>query len=1149
MKKNLLGFILGLMLMFVNYIANAQDWEMVGTQKASVETQINLLSAKSQSMQIEFKFNAYALDKISTSKGMESLLKVPNCSRTKVKGAPDLPKISQALAIPDATGMELKIVNSEFIELDNIDLLPSKGIITRDKDPKTVPYVYGEVYTKDEFYPSNIAETADPYIIRNVRGQNVIINPVQYNPMSRKVRVYTKVTVELVAKSGTSKNILNTNPVVQNDEVFDNVLSNHFINYTKSSAKYTPVSESGKKMLIVCYSDFMDEMAEFVSWKESIGYTVNMVDYSTIGSSSALETYVQNQYDQNGISYLLLIGDHPQVPTSSTSAGYSDNNYGYTSGSDHYLDLFVGRFSAQNTTQLQTQIDRTIYYERDVNSSDTWFKKGVGIASNEGGSGGDDGEDDETHMNNIENDLEGYGYTIDRVYQDGGSASQLSTALNSGRGIINYVGHGSDYTWASMVYTQANVNALTNENKLPFVISVACVVGNFTSKTCFAETWLQATNNGNPTGALVFCGSTINQSWASPMCAQDEMNDLLVADSYITYGGMFINGVFQMIDEYGTDGANMADTWTVFGDPSVQMRTPGHPNGPEGGVVNPPVANFSASTTAVSQGETATFTSTSTGSPTSYSWTFEGGTPSTSTAQNPTVTYNTLGTYDVSLTVTNSEGSDSETKSNYITVQEYVPTYCTSKGNDYSYEWIAGVTIGDFTNTSTGTAYSDFTGQTVNMTAGTDYAVSLTPGFKSSTYDEYWKIWVDLNADGDFDDANELIFDAGALSKTTVTGTATIPVGTTSKSTRMRVSMKYNGEQTACESFSYGEVEDYTVVISQGVVDTEAPTAPGNLTSSSITSSSVSLSWNASTDNVEVTEYDIYKNGVFLASTASTSYSVSGLSANTTYGFYVKAKDDAGNVSSASSILNVTTLENQLTYCASQGNNYSYEWIDYVALGEIANTSTGASYSDFTSMTANVALGSSQTIYFSCGFKSSSYTEYWHVWIDWDQNGTFDSDEQMVNGSSSSSDNLSGTFTVPSDAVIGTTRMRVTMKYNAAATSCETFSYGEVEDYTINVTTARSDNRAELDGTEIGNEDPTSVNVYPNPAENHINVIVSNGSRVGAISIYSITGNLIKTIDMEGCEQEIQISDIPVGIYFISVDNEKESLVTKFVKR
>jgi len=91
--------------------------------------------------------------------------------------------------------------------------------------------------------------------------------------------------------------------------------------------------------------------------------------------------------------------------------------------------------------------------------------------------------------------------------------------------------------------------------------------------------------------------------------------------------------------------------------------------------------------------------------------------------------------------------------------------------------------------------------------------------------------------------------------------------------------------------------------------DTEAPTAPTNLTASNVTTSSVDLSWSASTDNVGVTSYEIYKDNAYYTSTSSTNYSVSGLSAGTTYQFYVKAKDAAGNVSAASNTVTVTTDE------------------------------------------------------------------------------------------------------------------------------------------------------------------------------------------------------------------------------------------------
>ncbi|HAF28623.1 MAG TPA: peptidase M4 [Bacteroidales bacterium] len=93
------------------------------------------------------------------------------------------------------------------------------------------------------------------------------------------------------------------------------------------------------------------------------------------------------------------------------------------------------------------------------------------------------------------------------------------------------------------------------------------------------------------------------------------------------------------------------------------------------------------------------------------------------------------------------------------------------------------------------------------------------------------------------------------------------------------------------------------------VTDTEAPTAPANLTASNVTTSSVDLNWTASTDNIGVTGYDVYKNGTYLATTTNTNYSVVGLSAATTYSFYAKAKDAAGNISAASNTVNVTTNE------------------------------------------------------------------------------------------------------------------------------------------------------------------------------------------------------------------------------------------------
>ncbi|MFJ1702671.1 glycoside hydrolase family 6 protein [Kitasatospora sp. NPDC088346] len=89
--------------------------------------------------------------------------------------------------------------------------------------------------------------------------------------------------------------------------------------------------------------------------------------------------------------------------------------------------------------------------------------------------------------------------------------------------------------------------------------------------------------------------------------------------------------------------------------------------------------------------------------------------------------------------------------------------------------------------------------------------------------------------------------------------------------------------------------------------DTTAPSVPAGLRSTAVTASGVSLAWTASTDNVGVTAYDVYRGGVLVGSTAATSYGDTGLSAATAYGYTVRARDAAGNASAPSAALVVTT--------------------------------------------------------------------------------------------------------------------------------------------------------------------------------------------------------------------------------------------------
>ena len=138
------------------------------------------------------------------------------------------------------------------------------------------------------------------------------------------------------------------------------------------------------------------------------------------------------------------------------------------------------------------------------------------------------------------------------------------------------------------------------------------------------------------------------------------------------------------------------------------------------------------------------------------------------------------------------------------------PSYCLSKGQSTSSEWIQSVKLTTMNLVSgAGSGYSDFTNHVADLQPGTNVSIILTPGYAGTNYEEIFTVWIDYNKDLDFYDLNEKVFQSQPVDGA-VTGTFTVPSGLAGN-TRMRVSMKFDTASSTCESFKYGEVEDYTV--------------------------------------------------------------------------------------------------------------------------------------------------------------------------------------------------------------------------------------------------------------------------------------------------------------------------------------------------
>ena len=553
--------------------------------------EVKLISDTEPSTTLSFSLGGFFKEEVNTPNGKQYIITVPKMASMLEEGAPDLPLFAIPVAIGEQDERTVTVEKAEYHDIKDIEIAPSKGNFSRQINPDDVPYRYGEAYANDAFYPSAQALLDQPYILRDLRGQNILVYPFAYNPVTKTLRVYTHLVLSMrkTSDKGNNPKLSVKKGLSKLSPETDAMYAHRFVNYRDKATKYTFVADEGE-MLVICPDRFLNAMQPFVDWKNQSGRPTTMVSLSDIGGNNTdlIKSYILSHYnnpDEN-LCYVLLVGDYADLTPKSMSGGASDIWFGQLEGNDYYPEVFVGRFSAESIADVQHQVTKVIYYERDITAQADWLSKGIGIGSSEGaGSGHNGGESDYQHIEYIRDTLLHYTYSeVSQHYHGvgvGTNATMLRENFNNGASLCNYCNHGSQTNWYVGSFNNSQVNALTNDYKWPVIWSTACLNGQFNySQPCFAETWMRATNNttGVPTGAIGGMFSWTNQPWQPPMTGQDEMVDVLCewrnADRYHhTLGGASLNGNMKILDLHPSDQGETHNTWILFGDPSLMMRT------------------------------------------------------------------------------------------------------------------------------------------------------------------------------------------------------------------------------------------------------------------------------------------------------------------------------------------------------------------------------------------------------------------------------------------------------------------------------------------------------------------------------------------------------------------------------------------------
>ncbi|RLD39777.1 MAG: hypothetical protein DRI89_13240, partial [Bacteroidetes bacterium] len=535
--------------------------------------------------ELNFELGNYELSQITIDGNSYSKILFDGSVFTKKKGFAELPFIHASVKLSANKNVSLEIIEGEYEEYSlDFPLLPSRGVIYRNQDPSTVPYEISESSLRDNWYPQNLATQTSPYILKDLRGTNVFVYPFSYNAVQKTLRVYKSITIKLIENDSPVINPLQKKPTSVLKEM-NSIYSSIFINYPDAKDDLT-IGNYGD-ILVICTDRDEDAIQPYMDWKMEKGYNVSM---EVVATNTNVKTLVQDAYNaNNNLLYIQLVGDWADIKSETLSSGSPmDPQLGCVVGSDEVVDITVGRISANSPSDVTVQVDKIINYEKNPEIGGNWYAISTGIGSDQGSGSGDDGEMDKDHVQVIFDDkLDPYSYdSHNPIYDPSANITMVSTAVNNGTSIINYCGHGSPTSWGTTGFSNSNVSSLTNGDKLPWIISVACNNGDFHTGTCFGEAWVKKSNGG----AIMFLGATISQPWQPPMRGQDYFNDILTGgynyddhpgqnginttEGRTTLGAIVFNGLVLMTAESGTpDDWETAKTWTMFGDPSMQPRT------------------------------------------------------------------------------------------------------------------------------------------------------------------------------------------------------------------------------------------------------------------------------------------------------------------------------------------------------------------------------------------------------------------------------------------------------------------------------------------------------------------------------------------------------------------------------------------------
>ena len=1089
---------------------------------------------------------------ITTERGSFVSLQTEDLYKIFDEGQPNIPVLSKLIEVPQGAKVELtvKSFDEEIIDLAAYGITDKimPALRSQSKSEDDVPFVINEaVYQIDDYINTKIAVYKESGQLRATRLGSVIINPIQYNPVRNTLRVLNNLVVDVQfinADLETTRALKTKYNTPYYTDMMSGITINHNARVEKELITQTPTH-----LVIVSDRMFEAQLAPFIAWKVKKGFQVTTAYTDDIGSTTTtIKSYLQDIYEgDNPMSFVLFVGDVAQIPAWDTGSHVTDLRYCEYTG-DNLPEVYYGRFSAQNTSQLQPQIDKTLMYEQFTMADPSYLSEVFLVA-------GDDSNYEMVHGNgqlwygnenyfNASNNINTHLYL--QPLDNGAVHNIIIQDMNAGLALANYTAHCGPSGWANPSFDTSDVSSLTNNEKYGLWIGNCCLSVKFEESECFGEAALRKANGGaigdiggsNSTywdedywWGVGFTGNIVAQPtyadtgrgaydglWHTEANEVDDLASWFTAQGQVTVcGNLAVEASTSPRKQYYWEIYHLMGDPTItnyIGTPQALTVTPS-PGALMLGMSELNVASAPYTYVALSQDGVLIAAAVSDASG-NANLTFESDALAIGTADLVVTGQNKIphiGTIAIS-----------PADEPYVVLNSFT----TNVATDYDTEIELNVTLENVAESGSG-----FNANGVSATISTsDMYIGIIDN--SETYGDIDAGAINLiNNAFSFDIAENVPDQHIAVFDISITDTNGHAWDTTFSVTLNAPEFTLGSMITINDAAGNNDgILDAGETADIHIQTTNTGHAVVSNVIGALTSASTAITINSATTNPAI-DLAIGEMQEFVFNITADENAENGTAVDVNYTV-------TGGVNSQYT----NTEDYEFTigfvpeYCAAGADTTTDEFISNVLFVDIDNSSTvGPAYSDFSSISTDIARGASYPITISQGASWSS--DQMGCWIDWNYDGDFD-DANETFTIDYNHDNMSGTgiITVPTDARLGSTRMRLRVMYSGTLSPCGNASYGEVEDYTVNVQPTTGTTDFNMNG----------LGVYPNPNKGTFTVDFSRVSSLEefSVAVFNINGQLVYHTTTSQNQLEINLSNV-TGIYFLKVSSGEQAINKKLI--